>query len=330
MRESESIGTGTSGGSAPTRIVDFRTKQSRLRWGVMFAWFVNFAIMVATMEAAVIFTALSSKASNAQIVDFILTTLPFCVVISAVLMLVVSFFSWKTISASSSEAREEVTSGPLYDVVSEVVIASGGTEKDMPKVFVATDVQEPNAYALSGPFGSTITFTDGILRVLNREEIQAVAAHEWGHVLSGDSKAMTKLIAMTSVVGMASGVATRMFRSHNGEGNRNPLAIVLIVVSLLFLMVSPLLSALSSAFMSRKRETNADITAVRLTRNPTALATALEKISGVDPRASQTEESKKFSKAVGALAFFDFGKGLATHPPMDKRIHNLREMGAQA
>lgn len=175
-----------------------------------------------------------------------------------------------------------------------------------------------------------IGITLGLMEICNREELQAIVAHELGHIISGDSKAMTKLIAMTSMAGLISGIGMRMMffggrRGGNRNSGKNPLAIALIVVSLIFLIFAGPLSRLAAATMQRKRESQADALSVRLTRNPSALANALRKIEASYTHLPEKED--EVAKSAQQLAFFS-RKSYKTHPPTEERIQALKEMGA--
>lgn len=312
-------------------LVHFEDRQKQLRTGIFLAWIINFLFLSLTIEAALIFGFLSQSSSNEEIGSFLMVTLPISALVGLFATFIISTFSYKILpSLASSGENVEVKQGDrLYNVVEEMLIASGWPTNKMPKVYVANLVDNPNAYAVSWRGGSAIVFTRGLIEILNREEIQAVAAHEMAHITSGDSKAMTKLVAMTSIVGIIAGSASRyMFYGKKGSNEKsNPLAIVLIVVSFIFLLVSPCLMALSQAFMSRKRESQADAFAVQYTRNPTALASALQKISGVIPE--KDREEKMFQDATKQLAFFGGDKKYSTHPTIEERIEMLRRMGAE-
>lgn len=307
---------------------DFRKRLRVLRWGIVVAWFFNIVVTTLTVEASLIVIFLSTSSTNEEIFRFLLLTSPISLIVSFVVVAILSFFATRRIPASTSE--DLVPASKFYpqvqNVVEEMCVAAGLPHNRLPEVFVARDVSTPNAYAVSwGKDSSRIVFTAGIVSILNREELQAVAAHELGHITSGDSNAMTKLVAMASLVGFISGLFSRFFYTGNnrGNGNNNPIAIILILTSFIFLLFAPLLSTVSQAFMSRKRESSADATAVDYSRNPTALISALRKISSVDIKDSA---SKKFMKSAKHLAFYS-PKVLRTHPPTEDRVRALVAMG---
>lgn len=308
----------------------FRNELTRIKKGVRVAWIINFVLLTLTYEAAIIFIGLSTTASNAELLSFVLITLAISMIAAALTVIIVTIRSSKILMSAASRDLTPVISGPVFNIVEEIALASGLTGSKMPEVYVSIGSGIANAYALSDSRGnSRIIVTDEIVQLLNREELQAVIAHEFGHIVSGDSQDMTKLIALTSSVGIISGVATR-FWGRGDSGQKNPLAIALIVLAGIFLMVAPLLSKVSQAYMSRTRETQADALSVKFSRNPTGLARALLKLESTAPQ-MDPENSKKFEKKVGELAFYHsnlHGLKMASHPPTEERVKALVAMGA--
>ena len=327
--------------------IDFREQLSKLRTGIFVAWLVNFFILVLTFQAAAIVAMNDQFQENMK--NFFMITAPLAVVIALIVTFLVSHFSYKTIMLTASPKAVKVDDGPIYNLVEEMCVAAGIPQKDFPIVYV-DPTKETNAYALSAPQGTLVIVTQGLIDILNREQLQAVIAHELGHLVSGDSKAMTKIIAMTSFVSFISGGFRYMFYgggNNNNGNNSNPIAIVITIISVIFLIFAPFLSMVANAFMSRQRESQADAMAVRLTRNPTALASALLKIdesyaktvlhkdkSGnhshkSEKRKKAEKEARKFSEGAGHLAFFSVKNGLRTHPPTNERVAALKAMGAE-
>ena len=315
-------------------MASFSSELKRLRRGVFVAWLVNFLLLALTVLAAMLFVALPSNVTNAELLRYLLLYGGIAVVVAAVILAFVMLMSSSVVMGSVGGDHERVTSGQLYNIAEEMSIASG---MKVPDVYIQHGTGVANAYALSNRKGhARVVFTAEILQTLDRSEVQAVMAHELSHVYTGDSVAMTRLIALTSTVGIIAGLSSRMFYGRRGGGNgkTNPLAIVIIVLSLIFLLVAPILSRVGNAFMSRKRESQADANAVRFTRNPTAMASALAKIDGYSYQsgADNNKDAEKFYKTVGALAFFNpakFAGAFATHPPIGQRVDALVKMGAE-
>jgi len=193
-----------------------------------------------------------------------------------------------------------------------------------------------------GPAHASIAVTRGLLSRLNREELQAVVAHEMAHVQNYDTRLMTMLAAMVGAIALMSDGFGRSLRfggrsSGSGSGGKdsNPLGLILLVAWLLTLIVAPIVSSLLSMAVSRKREYLADATGAQFTRNPAALASALEKLeAAAEPTRAITRgaahlcivdpAARKISEREGLL-----GDVFASHPPIRQRIIRLNGMAYQ-
>ncbi len=224
----------------------------------------------------------------------------------------------------------------LLHVVEEMAIASG---LPRPRVWVVPD-DDPNAFA-AGRDAETasIAVTRGMLRMLDRDELQAVVAHEMAHVQNLDVRLMTLLAAMVGAIALMSDTLRHILRgSRRGGGRRrqSPLSVIVLVLWLLSLLVAPLVSRILALAVSRKREYLADATAAQFTRNPLALARALEKLE------SEPEPTRSISLGAAHLCIVDPGERrlaaregrladlLASHPPIRIRIARLQAMGYRA
>jgi heat shock protein HtpX len=207
---------------------------------------------------------------------------------------------------------------------------------------------DPNAFATGrDPATASIAVTEGLLRKLSRDELQAVVAHEMAHIRNLDIRLMTLLAGMVGAIALLSEGLGRMIgrggrtavrlgggRRGGGKG-ANPVAIVILLLWLITLVIAPVVSRLLAMAVSRKREYLADTTGAQFTRNPSALATALEKLeSSTDPTHSITRGAAHLcivdpsSSAIGSREGFvaDF---LASHPPIRQRIIRLKGMAYQ-
>jgi heat shock protein HtpX len=248
--------------------------------------------------------------------------------------------AWEIIEPATPEQRQYV------NVVEEMAIASG---LPRPRVWIVPD-EDPNAFATGrGPEDASIAVTDGLLRALDREELQGVVAHEMAHIRNLDTRLMTLLAAMVGAIalmsdgmgrmmgrgGRVAGVSGGRRASRSGKGGGNPLGLVILVLWLLTLVVAPIVSRLLAMSVSRKREYLADATGAQFTRNPAALASALEKLSAaatptraitrgaahlciVDPAHSPLAAREGFASDL-----------LASHPPIGQRVSRLKEMAFQ-
>ena len=213
----------------------------------------------------------------------------------------------------------------IYNAVENVAIAAG---LPVPKVYLIED-DSLNAFATGhSPKTASVALTTGIVAKLEPLELEAVIAHEMGHI--GNRDIRLNLIIITGL-GVCAMLAELLFRvgSHSGRSNKDEgtakAAIFLIGIALLIfnLIVAPIIRMA----ISRTREYAADATAAYITRNPAALASALRKISE-DARVEVLDESKNMAHACiydpldpNRMAFFG-----STHPPIEKRIERLNQM----
>lgn len=239
-------------------------------------------------------------------------------------------------SASAVPVDRSDPRGRVLDNVVEEMAIAGGLPK--PAVYVIPD-PDPNAFATGrGPEKSSIAVTNGLLDALNREELQAVVAHEMAHVKNYDVRLMTVVAALVGSVLLISDMGRRGLRFGGGRRRSSRgggVLLVFLVLWVLSLILAPLIARLVAMAVSREREYLADASGSELTRNPLALASALEKIDAAkeptpsikqgvahlciaDPRGRAVNE-----REGGLAALF------ATHPPIARRIALLREIGYQ-
>ncbi|WP_290770019.1 MULTISPECIES: zinc metalloprotease HtpX [Exiguobacterium] len=196
----------------------------------------------------------------------------------------------------------------------------------MPRIFIIND-PSPNAFATGlKPEKAAVAVTTGLLDRLSREEVEGVIAHEVAHIKNYDVRLSTVTLALVSVIAIMSDIGSRMlfFRSIGGrrDQNQNP---IFLIIGLVLLVLAPLIAMLINMAISRNREFLADASGAELTRNPDALASALEKIANVETPVKQA------SSASAPLYFSDPLKkkvsGLfSTHPDPVERISRLRQM----
>lgn len=316
-----------------------RDEIRKIQRGVRVMWFVNFLFLAAVYMAGLNVAFLAVNTNMAYLTTQLVIFGVIGLIASAITMWWAVRRSDKFIASSIGAEPQEINKGPVYDAVEEAVIAAG--LPGVPRVYISNE-QVMNAYALGDHHGNAyVVFTRPLVNALDRDELQAVAAHEVAHITAGDSPDMVKLIAMSSMVSLVAGIAGRfMFfggnRNRSNDGKANILALVIVIISLIFLLLAPLMAKIGNSFMSRQRESRADALAVKFTNDPTALASALSKINGITYQAVKNDKEKKaavkkFNNTAGALAFYVpgfLGKTFSTHPPFEERISDLRRLGA--
>lgn len=260
-------------------------------------------------------------------------------IVALVIAAVFAFTSyWKSDSIALRVSRavpaDEVQYRRLHNLVEGLCIA-GGIPK--PRVYVIDD-PAPNAFATGrNPKNAAIAFTSGILEQMNRVELEGVVAHELSHIKNYDILVSTLAVTLVGTVAIITDIAIRTMwwnggrvaRSGDHANRNNPLAFV----GLALLIVAPLLAKAMQAAISRRRETLADVSAVRMTRYPPGLIGALEKLqqdSTVTHAASMATAHMWIEQPMSGVG--DTGrlgawhKLFNTHPPLSERIALLREM----
>jgi heat shock protein HtpX len=231
--------------------------------------------------------------------------------------------------AGKERSLEEQT---LVNVVEEMAIASSMRP---PQVWIIPDA-DPNALAVGLVEGDYhVAVTEGLLRTLNRDELQGVIGHELAHLKNQDTRLMTTL---TVLVGLAALISEYVSRSRDcsveikgGDENDNKIGSLIFCLWLASVLVAPLVTNLMAMLVSREREYLADASAAQFTRNPEALARALGKIAAaVSPTALVKPGSAHLCIASPTAADLDYDcecSWFATHPPIKSRIHRLNTIG---
>ncbi len=250
------------------------------------------------------------------------------------IMTLVAYFQGDNIYLTMSGAKkvEKEDLPVLFNVVEEMTLAAGLPR--MPAVYVIDD-PAPNAFATGRrPETAAVAVTSGLLKRLNRDELQGVIAHEIAHVRNRDILLMlfagvlagaVVLLAQVGMRGMWFG-GGRSRRREGGEGGGQ--AIIMVVVIVLAIL-APIMAQLIYFAVSRKREYLADASAATFTRYPEGLASALEKISASPAKLASANKATAPMYIINPLA--RDGKmaanGTSTHPPIDERVRILRSMG---
>jgi len=187
----------------------------------------------------------------------------------------------------------------------------------MPKIYVIPN-DSPNAFATGrNPQHASVAVTQGILNLLNDEELEGVLAHELGHVNNRD-------ILISSVVATIAGAITMLSRfgfffGGDRDDNRGGG-----IGALFLLILAPIAASLIQLAVSRSREYQADATGAHFTGNPYALASALAKLDAYSRRLPmQATPSTAHLFIIQPFLGMNFGSLFSTHPPIAKRIERL-------
>ncbi|HEU4698951.1 MAG TPA: M48 family metallopeptidase [Gemmatimonadales bacterium] len=249
--------------------------------------------------------------------------------------------AWEIVSPQTPQLKL------LDNVVEEMAIAAGLPK---PKVYVIDD-PDPNAFATGhDAHDASIAVTQGLLDTLTRDELQGIVAHEMAHIRNLDVRLATLLAAMVGAIALLSDGMGRLLRGGTRSGVRlggggggggkgggkgkgaGQLALVILVLWLLTLVVAPVISRILAMSVSRRRELLADASGAQFTRNPLALASALEKLDGA------AGATRAITRGAAHLCIVDpaerrlssregfLGDVFASHPPIRQRIAQLKAM----
>ncbi len=231
------------------------------------------------------------------------------------------------LQTAGARPADRVRDAQLINLVEALAIGEG---LPMPSVHVIDD-PSPNAFATgTRPAKAAITVTTGLLRMMNREELEGVLAHEMSHVKNFDVRL---ILIVSTLIGLAGVLSSVVFRTlfWTGRGRRRDtqqLVIILLVAAALLAIFAVLLGPVVKLALSRRRELLADTSGVELTRNPAGLLSALKKLQHVD------EPFSKFNQATAAMCIIDptqrptsrpnwIARLYDTHPPLEERIAAL-------
>ncbi len=214
----------------------------------------------------------------------------------------------------------------IWNIVSDMSMIA---KVPMPRIFIIED-ESPNAFATgSSPEKAAVAVTTGLLERLNREELEGVIAHEFGHIRNYDVRLQTIAIALGAVIAMLVQFGSRMMFWGGGRRNRDSdngggANAIFMVIGLIAMILGPFMSTILQLALSRNREYLADASAVEFTRNPYGLISALTKISEAPP---MTEADKKSAALYISNPFGEEGDSLfSTHPSTANRIKRLEKM----
>lgn len=208
----------------------------------------------------------------------------------------------------------------LYRMVENLAITNG---MPMPKVYVVDD-PAPNAFATGrDPDHAHVAATTGILELMTDRELEAVMAHELGHVKNYDIRVMMIVFGLVSAIGILADILVRMI--WFGGNNRDRGGPWILIIGIVAAVITPIVAMLIQAAVSRQREYLADATGALTTRDPEALATALEKLGRT------STATRRQNSSTAHLFFANPLKGgiikmFSTHPPIEERAARLRNM----
>jgi len=259
-------------------------------------------------------------------------TIVIITVIVAVAYAVFQYFSAgaQAVAVSGAVQIQKADNPRLWNVVENLTIATG---LPMPKVYVVND-PAPNAFATGrDPQHAVVAATTGLLEIMDDPELEAVMAHELGHVRNYDIRVSMVVFGLTVAVGFIADMFLRMAffgglsggrGNNNNGGGGNP---IVLVFGLVAMIVAPLVATLVQMAISRQREYLADATSAMTTRHPDALVKALEKLEEYGRPMRKQNSSMSHLWISNPLKPSLMSRLFSTHPPLPERIARLQKMG---
>jgi len=266
----------------------------------------------------------------------------------AAVYLLISYYAGSRIVMMTMGGRE-ITKADypiLFNIVEEMKIASG---LPMPRIFVI-NTPASNAFAAGmSPDKAMIAVTTGLMEQLNREELQAVIAHEMGHIKNFDSRFSILMAVMVGSIALMCDMFFRTMRAPRRSSNNDSKSggsAIFFVIAIVLAILAPIVAKIIQFSMSRKRELLADNTSAELTRNPGALANALLKIAGdpdeldianrgtqhlfiINPLKAAKDHKNQLRRSVEGATRAPINEKAGwfdTHPPIALRVRLLQEM----
>ena len=245
-------------------------------------------------------------------------------VIALIIALAMNFFSyWQShtivLKMYRAQPLDRSQAPGLHDTVARLAQRAG---LPMPKLYVIPD-DAPNAFATGrDPEHGVVAVTQGLLRLMNQEELEGVLAHELGHIKNRDILISTIVATLAGAIMFVASMArfTAIFGGRDNQGG-GPGIVGVIVMS----MLAPLAAMVIQMAVSRSREYLADATAAQVTGRPGGLASALNKLGEYARRgvAVNANPSTAHMFIVNPLSGRQFAGLFSTHPPLEERIKRL-------
>lgn len=248
------------------------------------------------------------------------TTITYWVIAGAFLYALLQYFIAGKLAIAMTGAKQiEKRDNPrLYRIVENLAITVG---MPTPKVYIIED-RAPNAFATGrDPRHAIVAATTGLLEVMDDRELEAVMAHEMGHVQNYDIRVSMVAFGLVSAIGILADIVMRILFFGDRRDGIHP---IIFIVGLIVVILAPIIAVIVQLAVSRQREYLADATGAMTTRDPEGLASALQKLEeyGQPMRHQNTSTAHLFIS--NPLKTNAFAKLFSTHPPLQERINRLR------
>lgn len=245
-------------------------------------------------------------------------------VLFSIVMNFVSYYYSDKIALKLNKAKEikKEDNRDLWNIVENLCITAG---LPMPKICIIED-PAPNAFATGrNKNHAVVAFTTGLLAILEKDELEGVAAHELAHIGNRDILLSTVVVVLAGFVSILADFFLRSMIFGGGRDRENSGGGLLIIVGVVLSILAPIFTSMIHFAISRKREFLADATGALITRYPEGLAKALQKID------QYARPMKNANEATAHLFISNPFKGankkisklFSTHPPVEERINAL-------
>lgn len=234
---------------------------------------------------------------------------------------VLQYFAAAPIAVLMTGAHEiEKKDNPkLYNAVENLSITTG---LPMPKVYIIDD-PAPNAFATGrDPKHSIVAATTGLLDIMEKNELEAVMAHEMSHVKNYDIRVSMITFGLVCLVGLISDIGLRLMYFTDDDDDRSPVGLIIMIITAIF---APLAAAIAQMAVSREREYLADASAVNITRNPDGMINALKKLEEHQRPMRRQNAAAEALYINSSLKKGTISNLFSTHPAIEKRIERIED-----
>lgn len=244
----------------------------------------------------------------------------FVLVVAGLYALIQYFVADKLAVAITGAKQIEKRDNPrFYRIVENLAITTG---LPTPKIYIIDD-PAPNAFATGrDPSHSMVAATTGLIEIMNDSELEAVMAHEMGHVQNYDIRVAMITFGLVSAIGLITDIALRMFIF--GDRDRDNSSPITMIIGIAALVLAPIVAIIIQMAVSRQREYLADATSAMTTRNPDSMVSALSKLKKFGRPMMRQNSSASHLFISNPLKPGPLAKLFSTHPPIEDRIARLQ------
>jgi len=245
------------------------------------------------------------------------------VIIGAALYALIQYYLATSLAVAMTGAKQiEKRDNPrFYRIVENLAITTG---MQAPKIYIIDD-PAPNAFATGrDPRHAIVAATTGLIDIMSDSELEAVMAHEMGHVQNYDIRISMITFGLVSAIGFLTDIVLRMM-FYGGDRDKDNNSPWMMFIGLIVLILAPIIAVIVQMAVSRQREYLADATSAMTTRNPEAMVSALQKLKTSGRPMKRQNGATAHLYISNPLKAGFLGKMFSTHPPIEDRIARLRD-----